>query len=69
MSFYAKELGLQHYSINSLLYLRTVQNKYFALYKALITQLHMYMMSIKILAKGYLPILLITPFKIKRNSK
>ena len=36
-SFYAKTLGLQHYSINALLYLRTVQEKYIALYKELIT--------------------------------
>ena len=30
-SLYANSLGLHHYSINSLLYLRTVQDKYFAL--------------------------------------
>ena len=29
-SLYANVLGLQHYSINSLLYLRTVQDKYIA---------------------------------------
>ena len=29
---YVNTLGLQHYSINSLLYLRTVQDKYIALY-------------------------------------
>ena len=34
-SFYANALGLQHYSINSLLYLRTVQDKYIALYKGI----------------------------------
>ena len=59
-SLYANALGLQHYSINSLLYLRTVQDKYIALYRELITQLHIYTTSIKILAKGYLPISLIT---------
>ena len=41
-SLYANVLGLHHYSINSLLYLRTVQDKYIALYKELITQLHIY---------------------------
>ena len=41
-SLYANALGLQHYSINSLLYLRTVQDKYIALYRELITQLHIY---------------------------
>ena len=30
-SLYANALGLQHYSLNSLLYLRTVQDKYISL--------------------------------------
>ena len=58
---YANAPGLQHYSMNSLLYLRTVQDKYIALYKELITQLCIYVTSIRILAKGYLPMSLITP--------
>ena len=66
-SLYANALGLQHYSINSFLYLRTVQDKYIALYKELITQLHLYTTSIRILAKGYLPILPITPSKLKES--
>ena len=37
ISLYANALGLQYYSINSLLYLRTVQDKYVALYRELIT--------------------------------
>ena len=36
---YTDALGLQHYSINSILYLRTVQDKYISLYKELIIQL------------------------------
>ena len=64
-SLYANALGLQHYSMNSLLYLRTVQDKYIALYRELITQLHIYATSIRILAKGYLPISLITPSKLR----
>ena len=64
-SNYANALGLQHYSINSLLYLRTVQDKYIALYRELITQLCIYVSSIRILAKGYLLISLITPSKLK----
>ena len=47
-SLYVNALGLQHYSINSLLYLRTVQDKYNSLCKELITQLHIYMTSIRI---------------------
>ena len=65
-SLNANALGLQHYSINSLLYIRTVQDKYIALYKELITQLHIYVTSIRILEKGYLPISLITPSKLTK---
>ena len=60
-SLYANSLGLHHYSMNSLLYLRTVHDKYIALYRELIVQLHIYTTSIRILAKGYLPISLVTP--------
>ena len=42
-----------------------MQDIYFVLYKELITQLHIYVISIRILAKGYLPISLITPSKLK----
>ena len=55
-SLYANALGIQHYSINSLLYLRPVQDKYVSLYKELITQLCIYAATIRVLAKGYLPI-------------
>ena len=37
-TLYVHSLGLHHYSINSLLYLRTIQNKYIALYRELISQ-------------------------------
>ena len=36
-TLYAHALGLHHYSINLLLYLRTIQDKYIALYRELIT--------------------------------
>ena len=64
-SLYANALGLQHYSINSLLYLRTMQDKYIALYRELIAKLYIYATSIRILAKGYLQITLITPSKLR----
>ena len=64
-SLNANSLGLHYYSINSLLYLGTVQDKYIALYRELITQLHVYTSAIRILAKGYLPILLVTPSKLR----
>ena len=42
-----------------------MQDKYIALYKELITQLCIYATSIRILAKVYLPISLITPSKLR----
>ena len=39
---YAHSLGLHHYSTDSLLFLRTIQDKYITLYKELITQLCIY---------------------------
>ena len=64
-TLYAHSLGLQHYCTNSLLYLRIIQDKYVALYKELITHLHMYASTIRILAKGYLPNTLLTPVKLQ----
>ena len=62
---YMQSLCLQHYSINLLLYLRTIQDQYIAIYRKLITQLCIYASAIRILAKGYLPNTLITPIKLK----
>ena len=45
--------------------MRTVQDKYIALYKELTIQMCIYTTSIRILAKGYLPISLITSSKLK----
>ena len=64
-TLYAYSLGLQHYSTNSLLYLRIIQDKYVALYRELITQLHTYASAIRILTKGYLPNTLLTPVKLQ----
>ena len=63
---YTNTQGIQHYSINSLLYLRIMKEKYILMYKEFITQLHIYASAIRILAKGYLPISLITPLKLKK---
>ena len=42
-----------------------VKDKYVLLYKELITQLHIHATAIRISAKGYLPISLITTLKLK----
>ena len=48
-----------------MLYLRAVQDKYLALYRELITQLNTCASAIRILAKGYFPISLVTPSKLR----
>ena len=57
--------GIQHYAINSMLYLRTIKDKYIDIYNDFISQLPIYAKAVRILAKGYLPISLITPLKLQ----
>ena len=40
---YMDALGIQQYAINTLLFLRVIQDKYISLYRELITQLHSYL--------------------------
>ena len=56
---------IQHYAINSILYLRTIKYKHIEIYNEFISQLHLYAKAVRILAKVYLPILLITPLKLQ----
>ena len=46
--------GVQHYVINSLLYLQTIKEKYIAVYNEFITQLQIYAKAVRILAKKLL---------------
>ena len=48
-----------------MLYLRTIKDKYIEIYNKFISQLHIYAKAVRILAKGYLPISLITPLKLQ----
>ena len=57
--------GIQHYAIRSLLYLHTIKDKYIAIYNEFISQLQIYAKAVRILAKGYLPISLVTPLKLQ----
>ena len=57
------------FAINSMLYLRTIKDKYIEIYNKFITQLHIYVKVVRILAKDYLPILLITPLKLQEILK
>ena len=64
-SLYTHALGLYHYSLNSLLYLRIIHDKYVPLYRELITQLQIYATAIRILSKGYLHNTLVAPLKLQ----
>ena len=48
-----------------MLYLRTLKGKYIDIYNEFISQLHICAKAVRILAKGYLPISLITPLKLQ----
>ena len=62
---YMDALGIQQHVINSLLFLRVIQDNYISLYRELITQLHSYVSAIRVLARGYLPTTLLTPRKLQ----
>ena len=57
--------GIQHYVVNSMLYLCSIKDKYIKIYKKFILQLHIYAKAVRVLAKGYLPISLVTPLKLQ----
>ena len=56
--------GINHYAINSLLFLTTTKEKYVNRYERFINQLREYFQVIRILSKGYLPISLLPPSKL-----
>ena len=62
---YTDALGIQQYAINSLQFLRLIQDKFISLYRELITQLHIYVLAIRILTKEYLPNTILTPKKLQ----
>ena len=57
------------YSIDAILFLTTVKEKYVRMYEKFITELKSYSKAIRILSKGYLPITLITPSKLEAILK
>ena len=63
---YLASQGANYYAIHSLLYLRTIQEKYIKMYKRFVNQLKEYSYAIRILSKGYLPISLLLPSKLAR---
>ena len=63
-NYYSSSSGVQHYAINSLLFLTTVREKYVKMYKRFLNQLRQYSQAIRVLSKGYLPITLLSPSKL-----
>ena len=57
------------YSIDAVLFLTTVKEKYVRMYEKFIAELRSYSKAIRILSKGYLPITLITPSKLEAILK
>ena len=64
-TWYVSKNGAHHCAINSLLYLRTLREKYVEMYEEFILQMQLYAKAIQILAIGYLPICLISPLKLQ----
>ena len=62
--YYSSSAGIQHYVINSLLFLTTVREKYVKMYERFLNQLRQYLQAIRVLSKGYLPITLLSPSKL-----
>ena len=61
---YLSVKGVNHYAINSLLFLTTAREKYVKMYERFINQLREYSQAIRILSKGYLLISLLPPSKL-----
>ena len=57
--------GIQHYMVNSMLYLYTIKDKYVEIYNEFILQLCIYAKAVGILGKGYLSISLVMPLELK----
>ena len=63
---YSSNQGANYYVIHSLLYLRTIHEKYSKMYERLVNQLKEYAQAIRVLSKGYLPMLLLPPSKLAK---
>ena len=57
------------YSIDAMLFLTTIKEKYVRMYEKFIVELKSYSKAIRIFSKGYLPITLITPSKLEAILK
>ena len=55
-NWYSTTKGVNHFAINSILFLTTVREKYVKMYERFLKQLKPYAQAIRVLSKGYLPI-------------
>ena len=62
--WYLSARDVNHYAINSLLFLTTTREKYVKMYERVINQLRNYSQVIRVLSKGYLPISLLLPSEL-----
>ena len=63
-NWYLATKGINHYAINSLLFLTTVREKYVKIYERFLNQLKQYAQAVRVLSKGYLPISHLSPSKL-----
>ena len=66
LEMYSSSQGANYYAIHSLLYLRTIQEKYIKMYERFVKQLKEYSQAIRVLSKGYLPMSLLPPSKLAK---
>ena len=66
MELYAQDEGIHNYTINSILFLTTIREKYVKMYERFIEELKLYFKVIRVLSKGYLPISLLPPSKLEK---
>ena len=60
---------MHNYTINSVLFLTTIREKYMKMYGRFIEELKLYSKAIRVLSKGYLPISLLPPSKLEKILK
>ena len=69
LELYSHNEGVNHYAINSVLFLTLIREKYIKMYKRFIEELKMYSNVITVLSKEYLPISLLLASKLGKILK
>ena len=69
IELYTQDKGVHNYAINSILFLKTIREKYVKMYERFLEELKLYSRVIRVLSKGYLPISLLPPSKLEKILK